>query len=128
MMKSHAELFEDVRKRTGMYFGEETYEVVAAFVIGYNAACEGGVLSGFREWLVMRVGSGANLAWPALVLDCAFPDSRPPEEALSAGPEAQRHAIDTLFALLAEFEQEKSRPDGLRRIFVAFAEWTQRVS
>lgn len=127
-MKGHAELFEKVRSRTGMYFTEETYPVVAAFVLGYDMACEGGVLSGFREWLVMRVGSGSNLAWSALVLDCAFPDSHPPEEALSAGPKAQRHAIDTLFALLAEFEQERSRPDGLRRILVAFEEWTKRAS
>lgn len=127
-MKGHAELFEKVRSRTGMYVQEETYAVVAAFVLGYDMACEGGVLSGFREWLVMRVGSGANLGWSALVLDCAFPDSKPPEAALSASPTSQRHAIDTLFALLAEFEQEKSRPDGLRRIFVAFAQWTHRAS
>ena len=43
-----------------MYVLNETYESAAAFVLGYDAACEGGPLMGFREWLVLRIGSGAQ--------------------------------------------------------------------
>ena len=117
-MSSHTKLFENVRKRTGMYVLRETYEAVAAFVLGYDAACEGGPLLGFREWLVLRLGSGANLAWPALVLQIAFPEAEDPETELS-NPSADRRAIDTLFDLIAKFDEVRSQPDGLKTIFSA---------
>jgi hypothetical protein len=44
-----------------MYFQQETYAVVAAFVSGYDAAYEYGMLEGFREWLVLRLSMGSNL-------------------------------------------------------------------
>src|SRR5687767_7604818 len=102
----HRELFAKVRERTGMYFQEQTYAVVAAFVLGYDQACEGGVLTGFREWLVMRIGRGSNLTWPPLVLHAAFPESVSPQEAVHMSPSAQKHAIETLFHLIAQFDEE----------------------
>src|SRR5688572_4551159 len=58
-----------------MYIQPETYAVAAAFVLGYDQACEGGVLVGFREWLVVRVGTGPNLNWIGLSCRRRF---RPP--------------------------------------------------
>ena len=125
-MGRHRQLFENVRKRPSMYLGPVvTYEVVAAFVHGYDLACEGGLLAGFREWLVVRLGEGSNLAWTALVLDFAFPGASPTDKALRAWPEAERHAIDTLFDLLAEFDEVRSKRDGLREIFLAYEQWKQ---
>src|SRR5262245_323154 len=107
-MRHHQELFERVRKRPGMYLPcWDTFPEVVGFVTGYDYACEGGTLCGFKQWLVLRLGFGSNLGWPALVLDAAFPDSKDSEAELSAGSRAQRHAIDTLFNLLAEFDEAR---------------------
>ena len=122
-MRHHTAMFERVRKRTGMYLRPETYAVVAAFVSGYDEACEGGTLCGFKEWLVLRLKSGSNLHWPALVLVAAFPDAENAEQALSSGPQAERHAIDTLFDLLSAFEEVRAKHDGLRQVFLAYAQW-----
>ena len=105
-----------------MYLLEETYVVVAAFIQGYDEAYEGGLLAGFREWLVVRLVGGQNLAWPALVLHAAFPGSRSPQDALRSEPDGDRVAIDTLFRLLTEFDETRKKHDGLRSIFVAFEE------
>lgn len=119
-MSDHSRLFERVRKRTGMYVPDETYNSVAAFVLGYDLACEGGPLMGFREWLVLREPSGANLMWSALVLQIAFPEAGDPRRELNS-PTAERHAIDTLFDLIAEFDQVRAQRDGLKKIFLASA-------
>src|SRR5215475_3724552 len=122
-MRHHKELFEKVRKRTGMYLASETFYEVIGFVNGYDYACENGTLCGFKEWLVLRLGSGSNLGWSALVLDAAFTDSKNPEAELNAGSAAQRHAIDTLFDLIAEFDEARNKYDGLKKIFLEYDQW-----
>jgi hypothetical protein len=59
-------------------------------------------------------------AWSAPVLDAAFPSAASPQEAVHADPAAERHAIDTLFDLLDEFEKARSRYNGLQEIFLAY--------
>ena len=125
-MRQHRELFEQIRSRFGMYFPEETYAAAAALVFGYDLACEGGVLAGFREWLVVRLNDGQNLGWTALVLHVAFPAARDPRQAVLASPEAQRHAIDVLFRMLAEYEDVRTGEDGLQRVFLAYDRWLQQ--
>jgi hypothetical protein len=124
-MRHHRELFENVKKRTGMYFQQESYAVVAAFVMGYDEAYEGGLLAGFREWLVLRVGRGENLGWVALVLTAAFPDAAEPEQEVERSAAAQRHAIDTLFALLAQYDQVRTSPDGLKKTLIEYARFEE---
>lgn len=89
---------------------------------GYDAAAEGGVLVGFHEWLVPRVGEGANLGWPALVLHLAFPRSKNVHEELRQGGN-QTFAIDFLFRTIAEFDDDRSKPEGLRRIYLEYERW-----
>jgi len=103
-----------------MYLLEERYAVIAAFIQGYDLACEGGLLAGFREWLVVRLMTGSNLGWSALVLHAAFPNSKSPQTALQADPEGERAAIETLFDLLAEFDEIRKRHDGLMEVFIAY--------
>ena len=124
-MRHHRELFESVRNRTGMYVQPETYAVVAAFVSGYDAACQSGMLAGFKEWLVLRLGAGSNLHWSALVPEVAFPNARSPQDAVSASPNAERQAIQTLFDLLAEFDEVRSQHNGLKKVFLAYEQWEQ---
>ncbi|WP_437814637.1 hypothetical protein [Sorangium sp. So ce1078] len=125
-MSKHHELFESIRKRTGMYFQEPTYSAVAAFVLGYDTAHEGGVLSGFKEWLVLQLGTGSNLTWTALVLHAAFPDEPSPQDAVVSSPATQRQAIESLFNLIAEFHETRANRDGLRKIFVSYDYWIKQ--
>jgi hypothetical protein len=122
-MRQHRELFDDIRTRLGMYVQEETYAAAAALVVGYDLACEGGVLAGFREWLVVRLNEGPNLGWAALVLHAAFPSTKDAQQSVLADPEAQRHGIDVLFRLLAEYDDVRTRRDGLKDVFLAFDRW-----
>lgn len=109
-----------------MFLPDSTYASAASFVLGYDLACEGGVCLGFREWLVMRVGRGSNLAWSGLVLDVAFPSSVDPERSLVSA-EAHHHAIDVLFNLLAEFDElVRSRYDGLKEVFADYERWQKK--
>ncbi len=119
-MRHHREVFEAMRARPGMYVRDVRYSVVAAFLLGYDAACEGGVLVGFREWLAVRLGAGWNLDWQALVLDIAFPETQSAEAAVSASPDSEQRAIDTLFALIAEFEEARRGPDALMTIYASY--------
>jgi hypothetical protein len=122
-MRQHRALFEAIRARPGMYLPEETYAAAASLVLGYDLACEGGLLVGFREWLVVRVDLGPNLTWHALVLHAAFPSARNAQDAVLASTESQRHGIDTLFALLAEYDDVCAQRDGLVAVMRAFDRW-----
>jgi hypothetical protein len=106
-----------------MFVMDETYAAIVGFVTGFDAACEGGPLEGFREWLLVRLNVRALdvLPWPALVLDAAFPATSPNERLVRE--EAHRHAIETLFDLLEEFDKARAERDGLRRILVSYTKW-----
>ena len=127
-MSKFRTVFENVRLRTGMYIVDATYESVAAFVLGYDIACEGGVLVGFREWLIPRVGTGNNQGWPELALYLAFPeaDRRVPVR-LTA--EMQKHAIDSLFRTISEFDDaRRNRGGGLRKVYLEYERWLRTQS
>lgn len=110
-----------------MFLPDETYASAVAFVLGYDLACEGGICLGFHEWLVMRVGGGSNLSWDGLALHVAFPTSNNPQEAVKTSSEAERHAIDVLFRLLAEYDDEvRSKHEGLREVFLAYEHWLRK--
>lgn len=98
--------------RTGMFLQRVTYDSVAACVQGYDMGTHFQFLDGFKEWLCRRVKNGHNMGWPVLVLYLAFPESTTPWKALGlrtevGQPDSEQHAIDTLFACLREFCQER---------------------
>jgi hypothetical protein len=106
-----------------MYVQQPTYGALSALVLGYDLASAGGVLCGFREWLIPRLGSGSNLAWPALVLRITFPEESNPEEALRSDAEKDKRAIDGMFRLIDEFLATRARPEGMRRVFFDYEQW-----
>ncbi len=63
------EVLANLRKRPGMYVYPVTYDTAVAFVDGYDAATQRGLLVGFREWLIVKLDGGSNLVWSALVRD-----------------------------------------------------------
>lgn len=126
LMRHHQKLFEQVRQLTSMYLPDTTYYSAVAFVSGYDAACEGGVLEGFREWLVVRLGKGSNLGWPALVLHLAFPDAVSPQGEQSRSPENEHHAVETLFDLIGDYDKMRLARNGLQKVFAEYECWENR--
>jgi hypothetical protein len=119
----YLDLFEKVRRRPSMYVGGESFEILAAWVDGFDVARSGGVLVGFREWLIVRCRGGNNLAWPALVRGLAgTTDSRD-----GMGKRDNRRAIDVMFALIEEFAKDRHRR-GLRAILFDYQRWLWRQS
>jgi hypothetical protein len=111
-MKASRELFRNLRTRTGMFVSSQTYDAVAAFVMGFEAATEGGALHGFQPWLALKRGGGFNLHWTGYVLLEAFPDGREPTT-----PAEHRRAIDTLFDLIDEFDAACPSYDDIVAVF-----------
>jgi hypothetical protein len=105
-------------------YGVANYDAAAAFVSGWDFASDLGLLTGFREWLIVRLGTGNNLHWSALVLHVAFPKDADAQAAATRSAKAQRHAVDTLFKLIDEFDQVKST--GLGKVFIAYEKLSAR--
>ncbi|HWY87735.1 MAG TPA: hypothetical protein VNX28_13470 [Gemmataceae bacterium] len=119
-------LLENVKKRPGMYFPKVEFDVVAAFITGFNLAGNGGLLLGFRQWLIVKLGYGNNLAWDALVLRLTFPEIESSSTQLLAQSENQKRAVESLFGLIETFLEERDATDGLRKIFLRYEGWLKR--
>lgn len=117
------ETLRNVCRRGGMYLQHPSYECIVAFVRGYNFATDGGPLVGFREWLIPKLGYGNNLDWDTLALHLAFPESEAPLAEANADSAKMTHATSTLCQLYETFEAERAKPDGLRRILLAYESW-----
>ena len=125
MTRLHRPLFEKVRKYTSMYLHDTTYSSATGYLLGYDDATEGGLLLGFHEWLVLRLKFGANLGWSALVLYVAFPNAKSHDDIFRTA-EDHAVAVDTLFSLLAEFDEVRERRDGLRRVLTDYSTFCKR--
>jgi len=88
-----------MHKHSGMYLVTNTFAEAWAFLIGYDEAVHGGLLAGFREWLVVRTDGRSNLAIPSLVLKFVAPRAK----YTTLTPEENRLALDALFNLLDEY-------------------------
>jgi len=123
-MHSFVETVKQVCERPEMFVGGGSYLEVAALLTGYDLATSGGALSGFREWLTVRLDGGSNLAWPRLVLDAAFPNRESIDPTmLTAGED--RSALDMLCDLVLEFREERAA-GGLRRVYLAYHAWLKQ--
>ncbi len=62
-------LFQAMRMRRNMYLMDDRFATVVAYVDGCNAATDGALLGGFRDWLhATRVGNvKPSLTWPAVL-------------------------------------------------------------
>jgi len=111
------EVLTNFRMRPGMYITSVTYDVAVAFVQGYDAATGGGLLTGLREWLIVALGDGNNLAWPGLIRMLA---GRQPA---SKAPCDDKALIEFLLSTLDSFLREREERIGLRRIHVRYEAW-----
>lgn len=97
-----------------------TFHCCVAFVAGYDAAWGGGLLTGFREWLILSMKSGRNLTWDGLVLRSVLPGKRPWEE-LSAEEDA--NARKGFAELLEAFFAARQSADGAGDILYRYGVW-----
>lgn len=101
-----------------MYLRSTSFDTIVAFLSGYDLSSGGGLLVGFREWLVLRLGHSNNLVWWELALDVIR---------LNGTTLDDQSSVHSLFALLDEFLREKAGGrDALAKIFVAHHEWLRR--
>jgi hypothetical protein len=144
----YRELFQQIRKRPGMWGLDGSYGQYCAFLHGCDAGNAWSLLIGFREWLVVRFTEAHrpdNVAWSDLILWLAFPECEratplwaDPSVAvytheLPAGvrtdpPETNDHVrtvVALLFDLLDAFWEEKESFRGLSKIFAAYATWRE---
>lgn len=122
---NYQELFADVRRRPGMFCLDGTFHDFTVFVRGCEAGNDWQLLTGFREWLVTRVGGGDNLIWEALVLRLAFPEQShgPTREELAKDSVINNAAVERLFELLDEFLQLRAEHGGVAKIFDEYWRW-----
>jgi hypothetical protein len=105
--------------RPSMWVLGGDFPSVCAYITGFDCARDGGPLSGWREWLVVRCGTGDNCCWGVLAemqlrLDLVDP----------VCPEKDRKVF-ALGQLLAEFFAVRNK-DGLTKIFHVYAKWILR--
>jgi hypothetical protein len=118
----YRKLMADVHQRANAYGLDGTYGQAVAFITGCDAGNDWGLLAGFPQWLAVKVGQGANLAWPVLVLRLAFPSQTGPLTAQSLSPQHNDHAVATLFGLLDEFLEVRQGPHGVISVLAPYFE------
>jgi hypothetical protein len=108
-----------------MYLPVVTYDAAASYVMGFDAALNGGLLLGFREWLIPQLDMGNNLGWPALVFEFVSRQGDIAKEK-SSGVDQGHVVVEALFTIIENFVQAHSQRGGTRRIFVAYDQWLRR--
>jgi hypothetical protein len=97
------ELLAQVRQRPALFCLDGSFGNAVAFLLGYDAGMDWGLLAGFQEWLARRLDCGNNLAWPALVLRGAFPDDPAGWRQDALDPKYERAATQALWEFVDEF-------------------------
>ena len=117
---NHREVIRSIRQRPRLYGIDDQYSTAVAFIIGYDTATAGLLLSGFKEWLIVRLDYGNNLTWPSLAkLYIAANEAASTDSAV----EDVELSLDHLFSLLDEFLEERDRANGLLRIYNKYLTW-----
>ena len=111
-----------VLKRPSMYLPTASYDAVVTYLLGYDAATQGGLLVGLREWLIVKLRDGNNLAWPALVLDL-MQRVRSRESTVD---DAEKRAVAFLHETLEQFFSERDARGGMRRIYGMYEAWLRQ--
>lgn len=106
----------------GLHAGRVSFRTVTNFLEGYDMACRGGLLSGLREWLVVRADGGNDIAWPSIVTGLGFPGRPPPPEDEWTLEDHQR-LVGLTFELLGQYVHDRLAPDGPKDIFPRYEAW-----
>lgn len=97
---------------------DDSFATNSAFILGLDAGTSWNMLTGFQEWLVVRLNRGHDLTWPVLVRHLT-----PSGWIHPLTPQADGEAIATLYRLLREYFDQREQPDGLSTIFKDYQSW-----
>ncbi len=103
-----------------MFLPAAEYDVVVAYLLGFDAATGGGAPAGLREWPTTRLQGGNNLAWFGLVLRLMEQRASTRRESSKPG---EQERVEFLFETLEAFFKERASPGGLRAIYVQYDAW-----
>ncbi|MEF3115206.1 TniQ family protein [Streptomyces chrestomyceticus] len=117
-VQQHRALLNAVQRKPAEHGLDGTYASITAFVLGLDAGTSWHLLTGFHEWLVVRLGSGHDLPWPILVRHLA-----PGGWVQSPTPESDTLAVTALHQLLNEYLDQREHPDCLAKIFRSHQAW-----
>jgi hypothetical protein len=123
----HRELLRLVQRRPGLYLGggDLDFDRLVAFVVGLDLGARGGLLDGFREYLLLLLDDQSSLWWPDLALKATVAPA--PSSQLRTLDE-DRAAVEGLFRLLDEFLAEFPEGTSRQRIHHEYFLWKQRFS
>lgn len=110
-------------ERPSMFLTSVTFDTVTAYLSGYDAAKNGGLLIGLREWAISKLRFGNNLVWPSLMYQLIFPGRTSSSNTIENAD--QQRAVESLFQLLREFFNERDSRDGLRQIYLRYSTWLE---
>jgi hypothetical protein len=116
------ELFRCVCEKPGMYVQRAGFTAVAAYIDGYDAALQGVVLIGFREWLLTGTDEWTNLPWWSLIRLRRYPSA---DLARALSDAEDESLIGELDDALKGFGEALAK-GGLSRIYVEHNEWLLR--
>lgn len=97
---------------------DDSFAANTAFILGLDAGTSWNMLTGFQEWLVIRLDHGHDLTWPVLIRHLA-----PGGWIHPLTPHAEAEAVTTLYRLLREYFDQREQPDGLAVIFKNYQSW-----
>jgi len=118
MIRHYRGLLAAVRHHPAAHGIDGSFATTTAFILGCDAGSSWGMLTGFQQWLVVRLGEGHDLTWPVLVRHLA-----PTGWTHPLTPAADADAVATLFQLLNQFLDQREQPDGLAKIFKEYHAW-----
>jgi hypothetical protein len=118
LFKHYRTLLTSVRREPARHGLDGTYATATAFVLGLDAGTSWNMLTGFQEWLVVRLDRGHDLTWPVLIRHLT-----PGGWVHPLTPEADTKSVITLYQSLGEFFDDREQPDGLPTIFKNYQRW-----
>lgn len=118
VLKHYQALLTAVRREPARHGVDGSFSAMTAFLLGLDAGNSWNMLTGFQEWLVVRLGQGHDLTWPLLVRHLA-----PGGWSHPLTKQADAAAVNTLHRLLRDFFTIRERPDGLASIFRDYQSW-----
>ncbi|MEL5958886.1 hypothetical protein AADR41_29685 [Streptomyces sp. CLV115] len=115
---SNQALLTAIRREPARHGLDGSFSSMTTFLLGLDAGSSWSMLTGFQEWLVVRLGRGHGLTWPFLVRHLA-----PGGWIHLLTKHADAAAVITLHRLLRDYFTIRERSGGLARILLDHQSW-----
>jgi len=118
----YLEIFNGLRDRTTMFVPNRNYNVIVAFITGYDIASDNKTLQGFSKWLTYKYKAPNNFVFSQQV---KFIFQKGDIEKILSNDKEQE-LIDFLFLLFFEFEAEREEK-GLEYIYNEYKNYINNI-